>query len=99
MINILDINNRKLAEIHDDETIWSVSHVKLGRFSADDIYDNDGSKAGHLGANGYVFNEMNKHVGTVRNTGDVYDIEGHHVGRVVGGHMGMGGAALLLIVR
>src|SRR5258706_897788 len=99
MADILNLSGEKLVTMGEDNKVRNGMGVIIGSVLNDgDVYNNMGRKVGNVDGKGYVY-EAGSHIGTVHGDGRVFDYENHCVGKVVGGHIESGGAALLLLVR
>ena len=99
MNNILDADGSTLATIGDDGRVKDIKGLYLGKVALNgEVYNEHGQKVGYFLESGYIY-KGTSHVGTVRSDGNVVDYEGTKVGKVVGGHTMLGGAALILLVR
>ncbi len=99
MGDILDVSRRKIATMGDDLKVRNLQGVVLGRVEINGtVYDSTGDKAGYFTEDGNIFKGFRK-VGRVQNDGNVYDYENQKVGSVVGEHIKLAGATLLLLVR
>jgi len=99
MADILDVSGRKLATLGDDEKVRDMQGIIIGSVSFNgDIYNAMARKVGTFEENGDIYQEGKK-TGRVDSVGMVYDYENQRVGKVVGGNIKLGGAALLLLVR
>lgn len=96
---ILDASGRALGAIGDDNRVYVEGSTDPIGFVENDreVRDKSYSKIGYFTPEGYVY-EGSTHIGTVKNTGYVEDYNGHTVGKVEGGHIFSGGAALLLLL-
>ena len=99
MGDILDVSGHKMATIGEDNKVRDLQNVIIGSvLNNGEVFDIKGQKLGHVDGRGYVY-EAGNHIGTVNSDGRVYDYENHWVGKISGGHIESGGAALLLLVR
>ena len=100
MIKILDkTGHNKIATIEDDKTVRAsgktIGHVE----TSGEVFDQKNEKVGRVRfSDGYVFNYQNSPVGSVHSDGRVFDYQNNPVGKIDGEPMGLGGAALLLLV-
>lgn len=99
-VSLYDAGGKKIAIIDDDMKVRDLQNRIIGSVRENgEVYDPTGNKAGHLSErDGYIYDET-KRIGRVDAYGAVYDYEGTRVGKVMGGHIKLGGAALLLLVR
>ncbi len=98
MADILNESGQKVATMSEDNKVRNLQAVVIGSvLNNGDVYSSMGQKIGHVDGRGYVY-EGENHIGTVHNDGTVYDYSNHRVGKVIGGHIESGGAALLLLV-
>jgi len=99
MAYLFDASGHKIAKIGDDERVRNMAGVSIGKVAFNgDVYNGMGEKVGTVEENGDIYQEGKK-IGTVKNNGDVFDYEGRRVGKVAGGNVKLGGAALLLLAR
>lgn len=96
---ILDASGRPLGAIGDDNKVYAEGIADpIGTVENDrEVRDKHYTKIGYFTTEGYVY-EGTTHIGTVKNTGYVVDYNDHTVGKVEGGHIFSGGAALLLLL-
>ena len=98
MADIFNAAGQKMATMNDDNKVRDLQGKVIGSvLNNGDVY-NISRKIGYIDDEGDVY-EAGSRVGEVRPDGRVFDYEEKYVGKIVGGHIESGGAALLLLVR
>ena len=98
MADILDASGDKVATMGEDNKVRNLQGVVIGSVSNTGEVWSIGRKIGTVDGEGRVY-EVGRCIGDVRGDGTVYDSTNHYMGKVEGGHIQSGGAALLLLVR
>lgn len=98
MSEIFNSANQKIGYMEENNHVRNAKGVVVGSvLNNGDVY-NTASKIGKVDGRGFIW-EGGRHAGTVFPDGVVRDYSNQIVGRVVGGHIYSGGAALLLLLR
>ena len=99
MANILDAGGEKLATMDEDNKVRDLQGKIIGHvLNNGDVLNVGGHKIGEYDDKGDIYEGGHK-IGMVRGDGSVFDYNNHCVGKITGGHISSGGAALLLLVR
>ena len=99
MSDLLDVLGHKMGTMGEDFVVRDAKNAVRGHVTLNgEVFSVDNKKVGYFLENGYIY-KGTSHVGTVNSTGDIVDYENQHIGRVTGGHVMLGAAALLLLLR
>ena len=99
MAKLLDESNRPVGTIDDDGIVRNNTNTQWGRVDLyyRSVHDKANAKVGYYDVNGHIFDENGSPKGSVDNNGIVKDYNTTIIGKVEGGHIDSGGAALLLL--